>query len=166
MKNGQIILPPNYPENIEGAVVFLAGPIQGAPDWQKQAIAYFRQHAPHINIASPRKIYLDGTFVYAEQVDWETHFLNKAAQTGVVVFYLAKEEVHYPDRAYAQTTRFELGEWKAKQAQIGCKMVVGIEKGFTNARYIKRRLMQDNPDVVIVDSLAATCQQVVDWLDS
>lgn len=164
MEKGQIILPPNYPQHLKGPMVFLAGPIQGAPNWQEEAIAYFQKHAPQLNVACPRKTYLDGTFIYAEQVDWETHFLNKAAQSGVVLFFLAKEEVHYPDRAYAQTTRFELGEWKVKQAQLGCKMVVGIQNGFTNARYIKRRLMQDNPDVAITESLAQTCQQVVDWL--
>ncbi|MCP4441107.1 MAG: hypothetical protein GY810_19455 [Aureispira sp.] len=164
MRKGQVIFPPNYPQSIEGPIVFLAGPIQGAPDWQREAITYLQLHAPHINIASPRKEYLDGTFVYGEQVDWETHFLNQAAQNGVVLFFLAKEEVHYPDRAYAQTTRFELGEWKAKQTQLDCNMVVGIQNGFTNARYIKRRLTQDNPNVPIMKNIEATCQQVIDWV--
>jgi hypothetical protein len=35
---GALILPPQY-VTVEGPLVFLAGPIQGAPDWQREAIA-------------------------------------------------------------------------------------------------------------------------------
>lgn len=162
--NTNLILPPQYIDTQNTPVIFLAGPIQGAPQWQAQAIALLQNLVPQAYIASPRKEYLDGTFVYANQVNWETHYLNKAAQSGVVLFWLAKEEVHFPERAYAQTSRFELGEWKVKHERDGINLVVGIEEGFSNARYIKHRLAQDCPKVAICSTLEATCQQAVQLL--
>lgn len=160
----QIILPPERIDVQNTPVVFLAGPIQGAPEWQTQAIEILQRLAPELYIASPRKHYLDGEFVYADQVDWETYYLNQAAKNGVVLFWLAKEETHFPERAYAQTSRFELGEWKVKHEKDGINLVVGIEEGFTNARYIRRRLEQDCPKVNICDSLEATCREVMKLL--
>ncbi|MBI4751633.1 MAG: hypothetical protein HY774_24390 [Acidobacteria bacterium] len=156
---GQVILPPTHLQ-IDGPLVFLAGPIQGA-HWQDTAIEYLSRIAPDLHIASPRRTYFDGEFVYEAQVDWETTFLRRAAQNGVVMFWLAKEVHHQCDRAFAQTTRFELGEWKVRHEQTACKLVVGIEDGFTNARYIRRRFAQDCPSITIFDSLEATCRQVV-----
>ena len=161
----QVIFPPDYIDVKNKPVVFLAGPIQGAPDWQGQAIAIFHGLAPQLYIASPRKHYLDGKFVYGEQVDWETHYLNQAAKNGVVLFWLAKEETHFPERAYAQTSRFELGEWKVKHEKYGANLVVGIEAGFTNARYIRHRLGQDCPKIEICDGLEATCRQALGLLE-
>lgn len=155
-----IIYPPELTP-LEGPVIFLAGPIQGAPNWQEEAIAYFQQAAPDIHIASPRRVYLPGKFNYAKQVDWETHFLNRAAEQGVVLFFLAKEAERVEGRAYAQTTRFELGEWKAKHQWLGTRLVVGIEEGFTNARYIRRRLMQDCPNIPMSSLLAETCEAAI-----
>ena len=105
---GIVIEPPNYPE-ISGPLVFLAGPIQGAL-WQPEAITLIQKAAPKLHIASPRRNYLPGEFVYEAQVDWETNFLRKASKIGAILFWLAKEAYHQCDRCYAQTTRFELGE--------------------------------------------------------
>ena len=156
-----LILPPQYVDTQNAPIIFLAGPIQGAPLWQTQAIALLQDLMPEAYIASPRKEYLEGTFVYAEQVDWETHHLNLAAQNGVVLFWLAQEMMHFPERAYAQTSRFELGEWKVKHERDGINLVVGIEEGFSNERYIRRRLTQDCPEVTICSTLEATCQQAI-----
>jgi hypothetical protein len=54
---------------------------------------------------------------------------------------LAKEKEHIPDRAYAQTSRFELAEWLTN----GCydenvNVFVGIEDGFSGATYIKKKI--------------------------
>jgi len=156
-----ILYPPAIQE-ITGPIVFLAGPIQGAPDWQAKAITYFQSHAPDLHLASPRKEYLEGTFNYAQQVDWESHYLKQAADHGVVLFYLAKEAIEVPGRAYAQTSRFELGEWTTKHQWWGSKLVIGIEEGFSNARYIKRRLSQDAPNISILANLADTCQAAIE----
>ena len=155
-RGGRLVLPPEYCK-LEGPVIFLAGPIQGAPDWQSQAIAIIREIAPWINIASPRRDYFDEDCVYEEQVDWETHYLRRAAENGLILFWLAKEAHHVCERAYAQTSRFELGEWKVWHEKDKVRLVVGLEEGFTNSRYIVRRLSQDCPSVPILGSLTETC---------
>lgn len=157
---GKLLLPPVV-EDVAGPLVFLAGPVQGAPDWQAQAIAVLGKAAPEIHIASPRRDYLPGEFSLEEQVDWETRYLRLAALRGAIMFWLAREVEHFCDRAYAQTSRFELAEWKVHHQRTGASIVVGIEEGFTNARYIRRRLAQDCPDLRICSSLTETCEQVL-----
>ena len=172
--SGKIIIAPEYQE-INGPLVFLAGPIQGAYDWQLRATQILQQLHPEINIANPRRpLNHEGDFteqMYTAQVDWETHHLQMAAygnagkgesDRGAVLFWLAKEAKHFCDRAYAQTTRFELAEWKVKHERDKVNLVVGIEDGFTGARYICRRMNQDCPEVPILSTLEETCEKAVE----
>ncbi len=154
--SGKLIIVPHEAE-ISGPLVFLAGPIQGAEDWHSQAIAQLRALNPRLNIASPRGEYPPGTFDYGHQVDWETKHLRRAAENGVILFWLAKEKEHSCERAYAQTTRFELAEWKMHHERDGVRLVVGIEEGFSNERYIRRRLTQDCPRIPLCATLEETC---------
>lgn len=152
-----VFTPPERPVLL-GPLVFLAGPIQGAADWQARAIELL---VSHVNVASPRTNRWEvGGITYEEQVDWETEHLNWAADSGgAILFWLAKENVHYCTRAYAQTTRFELGEWSAKyRLRQNFILAIGIEEGFTNAKYLRRRLAQDCPWLTIHSNLESTCQ--------
>ena len=151
-----VISPPDYPV-IDGPLVFLAGPIQGAPDWQADAIRMLGEFAPKLHVANPRRDYPPGEFEYAAQVDWETHHLRRAAAHGVILFWLAREAVPTPGRAYAQTSRFELAEWKVRHERDGVKLVVGIEEGFSGARFVRHRFGQDCPGVPLLDSLEDVC---------
>jgi hypothetical protein len=155
-----LVIPPQYPA-VHGPLVFLAGPIQGAADWQADAISRLTASAPGLNIASPRRSYLPGTFDYEAQVDWETHHLRRAAENGAILFWLAAESEHDCNRSYAQTTRFELAEWKIQHERDGVPLVVGIEDGFSGARYIRRRLAQDCPAVPVVTSLEEACDRTI-----
>src|SRR6516225_6635384 len=105
-----VITPPDY-RDIVGPLVFLAGPIQGAPLWQHEAIRLIAQISPTLHIANPRRDHSLDEFAYDLQVDWETHYLKRASADGVILFWLARETDHDCSRAYAQTTRFELAEW-------------------------------------------------------
>lgn len=160
-----LLQPPEIVETNE-PVIFLAGPIQGGPDWQSDAFHLIHDIDPTLIVASPRKEYPEGTFVYERQVDWETHFLRTAGRTGVVAFWLAAQVEETPGRAYAQTTRFELAEWKMKHEYEGTKLTIGIEEGFGNARYIRRRFSQDALDVKVADSLEAMVRNAVDLAQS
>lgn len=161
MSERRFIQPPEIVET-EGPVIFLAGPIQGGPDWQTTAAGFIHDIDPEITVASPRKDYPEGSFVYERQVDWETHFLRTAGKAGVIAFWLAAQVEETPGRAYAQTTRFELAEWKMRHEYEGTKLTIGIEEGFGNARYIRRRFSQDTPDVKIVDSLEELSRNAVE----
>tara|TARA_Y100000114_G_scaffold129584_1_gene127054 strand:+ start:569 stop:1072 length:504 start_codon:yes stop_codon:yes gene_type:complete len=167
MKERTVLQPPEIIET-GSPVIFLAGPIQGAPDWQTPAAGFIHDIDPTIVVASPRKDYLEGTFVYEKQVDWETHFLRAAGHRGVVAFWLAAQVEDTPGRSYAQTTRFELAEWKMRHEYEGANLTVGIEEGFGNARYIRRRFGQDAPNVRIADSIEEMAQNAIDlvWFNT
>lgn len=150
------MLPPKIVE-VEGRVLFLAGPIQGTSDWQSEAIKTIQTFDNELIIASPRRSNLDAEFIYGDQVDWESYYLRRAAKLGGIMFWLARQTEANPDRAYAQTTRFELAEWKTHHQRDATNLVVGIEEGFSGARYIRRRLSQDCPHVPILDNLVETC---------
>lgn len=160
----KILIPPKY-EKITGPLIFLAGPIQGAPDWQKEAIEILKNLTPDIHIASPRRsIESRGQFPekdYHEQVEWEHHYLDYAAKNGVILFWLAKEAENISGRAYAQTTRFELGEAVARHYIKGIKVVVGIEKGFSNERYLRKTIAAKAQDIPLLDNLADTCKTAI-----
>jgi hypothetical protein len=155
---GQLIYPPDYPD-VSGPLVFLAGPIRGAPAWHPDAVRLLWALAPHLHVANPSPPESPAEFEYTTQVDWETHHLRRAAANGVILFWLAKEEVHICERAYAQTTRFELAEWKVRHERDGTKLVVGIGAGFTGAKYIRQRLTQDCPKVPVCETLEETVRR-------
>lgn len=148
------LLQPNEIVDVKGPVIFLAGPIQGAPEWQEEAMNYLKKLDDKLIIASPRRTYAKGEYVFEKQVDWESYYLKKSSKKGVILFWLAKEVEHKCDRAYAQTTRFELAEWKDRTKKI----VIGIEDGFPGAKYIIRRLNQDCPKIKIRNNLEDTCK--------
>lgn len=160
--NDRILLQPPEIVDVDRPVIFLAGPIQGAPDWQSVAARRIHELDASIAVASPRKDYAEGSFIYEKQVDWETHLLRRAGKAGVVAFWLAKQAVATPGRAYAQTTRFELGEWKLRHEGQGSRITLGIEDGFGNERYIRRRFGQDCPGVKIAETLDEMCRNAVE----
>jgi hypothetical protein len=163
--------------DVDGPMIFLAGPISWGPDaWHERAIELLAKH-DGLHIANPRRdpaasaqlwnlredtagAQFDDT-AYDEQLDWETTYLRRAGARGVVLFWLARERTHNCARPHAQTTRFELAECKQRHSHEGARLVVGIEPGFTGARYIRRRFAQDCPGVPICDTLEATCLAAV-----
>ena len=157
----EIFIPPDDYAPSDKPLIFLAGPIQGCRDWQKDAIEILQRLAPSVNIANPRREYMGGTFVYSAQVDWETHHLRMAGENGVILFWLECEEKHDPHRAFAQTSRFEIGECKVRHERDGARLVIGIDEGFSGAKYIRHRFGQDCPKVPIVSSLEDACKAAV-----
>ncbi len=163
----RIIIAPTYLERIDAPLIFLAGPIQGAEKWQDEAIELIQEQDSELYVASPRRnvTYKKGDFskeMSDEQIDWETKYLREAGDHGTVLFWLAKEVEHRCDRSYAQTTRSEFSEWKMRHQYEGSDIVVGIEEGYTGAKYIRRRMAQDCPEVKIHSTLEGTCQEAVE----
>ena len=169
MDESRIITPPTYLsveewESVGRNFIFLAGPIQGAADWQSDAIKLMQSLESKITVASPRRIEKSGDYSeekYLEQVNWERSHLKKSWKSGVVMFWLAKETEYIPGRSYAQTSRFEIGESKLRHETNWSKLVVGIESGFSGERYIRKIFSDDCPDVHIYDNLKETCEEAV-----
>jgi hypothetical protein len=64
-------------------------------------------------------------------------------------------------RLFLPPTYTELAEWKVRHERDGAKLVIGIEDGFTGAKYIRRRFAQDCPGVPVCDTLGQTCEAAV-----
>lgn len=156
------------PERLEteGPIVFLGGPIQGTWAWQEEAIQRIhRDIGDSIHIASPRRLLEDGQAFpqdkYFEQVNWEYDYLARAGQYGVIMFWLADEREHICERAYAQTSRYELGFWTARAARGEAKLVLGIMPGFSNEPYIRFMTGKEMPGLHIHSTLASTCSAAI-----
>ena len=162
----QVLIPPKYDKKLKGPLIFLEGPIRCAPDWQAAAIRFFRSvaklHAAEfkkrfskgLTIASPRrKLEIRGDFTdekFNQQVDWEIFHRDYAVKHGVILVWLPRPIKEIRGRAYAQTSRFEIGEDMARHRLEGARMVVGIEPGFSGGRYIRSVFALKAPTVDIV----------------
>ena len=110
MKKDYIICSPEeLPDRKTKWYVFLAGPIQGAPQWQFEV-----PNIPGVLYLSPRREDYTG-FDYAEQFKWETIGL---LISDVVLFWIPPEIESVAGRSYAQTTRTEFGEYLARGKKI------------------------------------------------
>ncbi len=156
---GRVIVVPSY-EDVSGPLIFLAGPIQGAPDWQADAIRIINDRDPGLIIACPRSP-PPWNLTIQTQARWEHHYLNYAAHCGATMFWLAREEVHDCRRAYAQTSRFELGWMMMRHIIQRNHVVIGIERGFSNEPYLRITLGDQAPDIPIFMTLAETCAEAV-----
>lgn len=116
----EFITPPHELASSDLPLVFLAGPVQGAQDWQSDMATKLLRSGFQMNIASPRRTDMDDPKVRAAfdrqaqhaQIDWELRHIHQAIKFGVLVINFAAQDLslEYPTgRAYAQTTRFEAG---------------------------------------------------------
>lgn len=160
---GQLVIPPSYRymSAVGEPIIFLAGPIQGARDWQADAASLIRTARPDVWIANPRRPgEAAGGFPpdkYEEQVEWEHHHLAYAASSGVILFWCENEAIHDCGRAYAQTTRFELGEAMANARWTRrSKMVVGLDTRYPGAKYVRYTFGEKAPNVPVLDTLGDT----------
>jgi hypothetical protein len=142
--------------------VFLAGPIQGSPDWQRSTVEIFRQlpNDEDIHILNPRRNTLGRAFNYEEQVAWEKIGLRRASKFGAIIFWFAKRDMKLPyetGRAYAQTTRIEFGRvlgWLDSDPFIDVS--IGIEPGYRGSEnYINTCAKEFN--LPVFETLEETC---------
>ncbi|MBI4038239.1 hypothetical protein HY387_01145 [Candidatus Daviesbacteria bacterium] len=160
----RLYIPPRYIKDQERPVIFLAGPIVGAWDWQAEATSRLLKENSHILVANPRRPELNADFDYATQVEWETDHLKRASQLGVILFWLANEVNHYHERPFGQTTRIELGEWMVRHVYERTRIVLGIDWRFPGAKYIRDRFQAECPNVPIKNTLAQTCLEALKLL--
>lgn len=150
-------------EKIGRNFIYLFGPIQGAEDWQSDAIKILHGLDSELHLISPRRTN-EGKSEYShekkmEQISWERAHLEKTWERGVSMFWLPKEFEKIERRDYAQTSRLELGESKVRHKINRSKLVIGIEPRFPGENYIRRIFSDDCPDVRIYDNLEETCEE-------
>jgi len=149
--------------------IFLAGPIQGAPDWQDQAVSILtREYSglPTLSIFNPR-VRGWSDHGYTEQVRWEKSHLERVRELGAIMFWFAAKDdrlLYEPGRAYAQTSRIELGRafgWK--DYNRGVAIALGIEPGYIgNGKYF--RSLASEYRIPVYTNLASLCIATLDLL--
>ena len=168
-----LYIPATYCREDSRSLIFLLGPIEGAPRWQTVAAQWFRSNTDcdRVDVASPRYISLDDedTLDWAphissqNQIDWEIYHLSRANKNGVIMAWLPPEEKVIPERCYAQTSRFELGEQLARHSLRNINLVVGVEAGFSGEGYVAYRIGQV-PTIPLRFGLEETCKAVLELL--
>ncbi len=130
--------------------IFLAGPIQGAPNWQAEAVrimAGANDEQEPLHIFNPR-VESELTHTKEQQILWEKRHLERARDHGAIVFWFAAQDfsIPYPKgRAYAQTTRLEFGRafgWLDNNPDIN--IITGIDRRYKggNRDYITGNLKE------------------------
>ncbi len=168
---GKVIIPKTYVENIEAPLIFLAGPIRSAPNWQDKAIEILLNQNTELVIASPRRGIRDEIAPYIKTGDenyfprqraWERHYLDLASKTGAILFWLPGEEEHNCEKAYGAMTRVEIGQWMSNyKNNNSIRFCVGSDGNFSELGTIKYDLDLDAPNKKIHDSLESTCNEAL-----
>lgn len=173
----EFIHPPQSFTNPDLPTVFLAGPVQGAPDWQSELATKLLRSGFAMNVASPRRHDLEDPAVRAAfdeaakhaQIDWELDNIKRALKFGVLVINFVAQDpnVPYPaGRSYSQTTRFEtggaiLGLEFYNEGRPNPNIALSIDPDYQggNADYARRIAKRNN--VPVYDGEAGLINEVI-----
>lgn len=166
---GKVIIPKTYVQDLGAPLIFLAGPIKSAPNWQDEAIDFLLSQNSDLIIASPRRGVRDRIAQYIAQGDanyfprqraWERHYLDIASKTGAILFWLPGEAEHNCEKVYGAMTRVEIGQWMTNyRHNNSVRFCVGSDSKFPEIHTIDYDLQLDAPDKKIFSSLEETCTE-------
>jgi hypothetical protein len=167
----KLIIPKTYVLELGAPLIFLAGPIRSAPNWQDEAIDFLFSQEPDLVIASPRRGIRDKIAPYIMTGDetyflrqraWERHYLDIASETGAILFWLPGETEHDCQKVYGAMTRVEIGQWMTNyRHNNSVRFCVGTDGKFPEMHTIDFDLQMDAPDKKIYSSLEETCAEAV-----
>jgi hypothetical protein len=170
--------PPNYDEiNDSEPVLFLAGPIQGAANWQRQVLEIVRTIPAQIDtlhVANPRRetIRVMGDFSeedYNIQVDWEEDHILRSYDNGGILYWFDAQDPDIPyekGRAYAQTTRIEIGDTLAvKRLGHDINAVFGFDPKYKGGSEKYLRKKANKHGVPVFDELEVACRALVNQIE-
>ena len=162
--NIKILNAPEYNNTInDDFVIYLMGPIQGAENWHEKFIKEMSNFKTDKNIiiASPKRKNKDNNFNYEDQIKWETYYLQKAANNGLIFCWISKEINKNEHRSFAQTTRFELGEYFLYGKDIkDFKIIIGVDKSFSGIKYIEYKYKQKYSDFKLYNDFDLAINEV------
>jgi hypothetical protein len=165
------ILVPKYYEPLEHRpLIFLCGPLHGAPNWQEEAAKLILRKSKDMMVASPRRIFGDLLppgyhrslrHSFSRQRAWERYYLEKASRYGSILFWLpdADPARRVPNLTYGATTRFELGEWLTRVSfDEKIPLEIGGQEGFDTLHTVRYDMKRLAPYLKLHQSL----EEVVD----
>jgi hypothetical protein len=166
-----LILPKTHIDKLNVPLIFLAGPIRSAPNWQDDAIKILFSKEQNLIIASPRKsvgsfsqkyIVKGNQDYFPRQRAWERHYLDIASKYGSIMFWLPEEEEHHCEKAYGAMTRVELGQAMTNyRYNKNFKFCVGSDGNFSELSTILYDLSLDAPDKEVFHTLEETCEEAL-----
>ena len=165
-----LILPNTYIENIDTPLIYLAGPIRSAPNWQEDAIELLFSMERDLTIASPRmaRMAIDQYIVcgdenrFKSQREWEWHYMDLASKNGAILFWMPYEYKHHCDKPYGAVTRIELGQWMTRNLfDKSLRVCYGSDGQFPEIYLIKYDLKLHDPDKIIYNTLKDTCDEAL-----
>lgn len=164
-----VIIPNTYVETFDSPLIFLAGPIRSAPNWQDEAIGIIFSGRPDVVIASPRRgiresiapyVFHGNESHFSRQRAWERHYLDLASKTGAIMFWLPGEEIHDYNKVYGAMTRLELGQWMTNyKHDKNVRFCIGSDGQFPEIRTIRYDLSLDAPDKIVCATLEDACHE-------
>jgi hypothetical protein len=168
---GKLIIPKMCAQDCETPLIFLAGPIKEAPNWQDEAACFLLSQKRDLLVASPRSgvrdeiakyvLIGDETF-FSRQREWERYYLDVASQRGAILFWLPGEVEHDCHKSYGAMTRLELGQWMTNyKHDRNVRFCVGSDGKFSELNTIRYDLQMDAPDKDIKKTLEATCREAL-----
>jgi len=167
----KVIIPKTYIKNINKPVIFLAGPVRSAPNWQDVAIQYLFSQNPNLIIVSPRRgirkkiapyIFKGNNTYFSRQREWERHYLDIASKKGCILFWLPEEQKHDCKKVYGAMTRIEIGQWITNyRYNPSVRFCIGSDNKFPEMHTITYDLTIDAPDKKIFPFLKKTCLEAL-----
>lgn len=154
-----------------GPFFFLAGPVRGGDYWQTKCCEEIKKHIPNFYAALPCRYPENDPLLafrvngdenhFDRQLTWERHYLDIAASTGCLIFWLPRESKTnrrvdgYP---YAMDTRGELGEWRGRLIyDPKIRIVIGADPCFPGINQIQRNFnFATKSEFPIYDTLEKT----------
>src|SRR3989338_8562800 len=131
----KLIIPKTYVQELGAPLIFLAGPIRSAPNWQDEAINLLFSQEPYLVIAS---------------------------KTGAILFWLPGEAEHDCQKVYGAMTRVEIGQWMTRyNFDKHVRFCVGSDGKFPELNIIEFDLKMDAYDKDIKKTLEETCSEAV-----
>ena len=133
----------------DGLGLFLAGGIRGCPDWQAQATNLLAD--TDLVLLNPRRASFpihDPSAAY-EQIDWEYRHLRMATTR---LFW-------FPAESICPIVLFELGAWTRTLEPL----FVATHPSYLRRQDVVIQTGLARPDVAVLDSLDALCEQVRYW---
>src|SRR3989338_8649180 len=168
---GKLIIPKTYVQELGAPLIFLAGPIRSAPNWQDEAINLLFSQEPNLVIASPRRGVRDKIAAHIATGDenyfprqraWERHYLDIASKTGAILFWLPGEAEHDCQKVYGAMTRLELGQWMTRYYfDKNVRFCIGSDSQFPELNTVEFDLKMDAPDKDIKKTLEETCAEAL-----
>lgn len=147
-------------------LIFLEGPVQGAPDWQGAFAKRLLENVPGIAVASPRAIpEQQAAFASADpevrdhasdlQVAYEFIARRRAFQFGAIAIWWAAQDPsldYNSERVYAKTTAKEESEvWGMLFSNPDFPFIVGYDPGFVAGPRNSRSYSERNHGFLDID---------------